>query len=272
MPGRPRKDFQQYLTRPTVAHVSHSDYVASPATAFLRYVVEAKSAIDLCIRKFPKRNDGSYTKDALDSLQHLISAMLPAVMGHFETYQRHMFAGVFDRSVYLSGFSVDTFFKKLSQKTKISLDLARIAAHRQLGISSVGMLLADSLPGWHNPNSVNSVFECFGLNRQFYSKDHCAQLSVLWQMRHSTVHTGGTITLADAQKINDLKGFGGRQAVFGNNFIFEVARKIHPIIKSSTNGLASSFRGQLLATLTPDEIRDINDFFSVKSSISVWLR
>ena len=46
--ANPVKEFHQYLTAATTAHVSHSDYLVAPATAFLKYSVEAKSAIDLC--------------------------------------------------------------------------------------------------------------------------------------------------------------------------------------------------------------------------------
>lgn len=75
----------------------------------MKYFVEAKSAINLCMRHFPKNKDKNYQKDALDSLQHLVVASLPAIMGHFETYQRYLFAGMFDLSVFLKDFDVDFF-------------------------------------------------------------------------------------------------------------------------------------------------------------------
>ena len=157
-------------------------------------------------------------------------------MGHFETYQRYFFAGTFDLSVYLSGFDVDDFFKKLSKETNIQLDWPRLAAHRSTGASSVGTLLSDSMSGWHAPERVNKYFGCFGLPHQVFNNDDKERLLTLWQLRHSIVHTGGTLSLADAQKVGSLNNFGGRNISFENNFIFEVSRKLHPLVQASTTG------------------------------------
>lgn len=272
MAGRPPKEFQEYLTDPGQAHVSHQDYISSPATAFLKYTIEAKSSIDLCVNNFPKKIDGTYTKASVDSLQHLVAAMLPAVMGHFETFERHLFAGIFDRSVYLNNFDIDKFFRKLSKTTDVIFDPIRLAAHRRIGASSIGILLADSLVGWHDPGKVNSLFDAFDLGRQFFSNAHCDRLRVLWQLRHSIVHTGGTLTLPDAQKVKALSGSGDQNVVFEKNFIYEVARKLHPLVKEATDGLGAAFKGRLTNALDADVVNDIDRFFEVKSSVAVWLR
>jgi hypothetical protein len=211
MSGRPKKEFHEYITEPSSAHVGHENYLAAPATAFLTYAVEAKCAVDLCIKKFPKNNSRQYTKDSNDSLQHLVSAMLPSLMGHFETFQRYLFAGMFDRSVYLETFDAEDFLGRLSKE--VAIDPLRLAAHRSLGVPSVGLLLADGLSGWHNPHKVNTFFNAFSLNRTLFSNDACSNLLVLWQLRHSIVHTGGTLTLPDAQKIPALSKFGNKKVV-----------------------------------------------------------
>jgi hypothetical protein len=118
MTGRPQKEFHEYLTTPSATHIGHEDYLAAPATAFLKYTVEAKCAVDLCIRQFPKKNNGNYTKDAADSLQYLVSAMVPSLMGHYETFQRYLFAGMFDRSVYLQSFDTEDFLKNFPSNQK----------------------------------------------------------------------------------------------------------------------------------------------------------
>ncbi|EMR13864.1 hypothetical protein MPL1_03003 [Methylophaga lonarensis MPL] len=271
MAGRPRKEFQEYLTESTSSHVSHADYLESPASAFLKHSVEAKSAIDLCIRHFPKNQNETYKKDAIDSLQHLVVAVLPTVMGHFETYQRYLFAGTFDLSVFLANFDVDDFFKKLSKETNIQIDWPRLAAHRASGASSVGTLLSDSMSGWHDPERVNKYFGCFGLPYQLFTNDDKERLLTLWQLRHSIVHTGGTLTLADAQKVASLNTFGGRNISFENNFIFEVSRKLHPLVQASTNGFGSAFIGRLIGSTTEEDRQKIDKFFEVKSSVAVWL-
>lgn len=270
--ARRAKEFQEYIDEPTNAHVGHPDYLKSPASAFLKYTVEAKSAIDLCCRKFPTKQDGGYAKDSLDSIQHLVAAMLPAIMGHFETYERYLFAGMFDVSANLEKFEVDDFFKRLTKATDVAIDPVRLAAYRGLGAESIGLLMADSLSGWHNPERVNAYFDSFGLKRQLFSKDACGSLSVLWQLRHSIVHTGGTLTRADAQKIRELTALGDRKMVFQKSFIYEVSRKLHPLIKAATTGMGQAFKARLDAGAPPDITKRVDDLFVVKSSVAVWLR
>jgi hypothetical protein len=269
--GKPKKEFHEYLCEATNSHVSHQDYLLSPATTFLKYTIEAKSAIDLCIRKFPKKQNGQFISDSLDSIQHLVTATLPAIMGHFETFQKSLFAGMFDLTVYSRTFKLEPFIKKLNNGN-VTIDLTRLSAYRNIGTSSVGNILADSLNGWHNPEMVNKHFGAFGLNYQFYSAEHIKRLKVLWQLRHSIVHTGGTLTLPDAQKIENLKTFGGRNIAFEKNFIYEVSRKFHPIIKHSTEGIGRAFKNNLLPSLSQEILTRIDVFFKVKSSINVWLK
>lgn len=272
MPGRVVKEFEKYLIEGADCHVGHEEYGAAPATAFLRYLVEAKSSIDLCVRNLPRKGNGDFTQASEDSINYLVVASLPAVMGHFETYQRYLFAGMFDLSVHLEKFNVGAFFKALAKETNIELDWSRLAAHRASGAGSVGALLAGSMSGWHNPIQVNKYFGCFRVNFTPFGNEQRERLKTLWQLRHSIVHTGGTLTLADAQKVSALEGLGDRKIAFESNFIFEVARKLHPLIKTSTEGLGSGFKQRLVAGVAADEMARIDKFFEVKSSVAAWLR
>lgn len=272
MAGRPKKDFHQYLTDTTNSHTSLEEYLSSPATAFLKYTVEAKSAIDLCIRKFPKNQDEKYSSDSIDSLQHLTVAILPSIMGHFETYQRLLFAGMFDFSVYLEKFDVDGFIKKLNKENAVVIDICRLAAYRNIGATSIGSLIGDCLNGWHSPEKVNSFFSAFGLQYQLFSDDDCNKLKVLWQLRHSIVHTGGTLTLPDAQKVDELNEYGGKTIAFENNFIYEVARKMHPIIKRATENIGLKFIDKLKSDIVHDTKTKIEKLFQVKSKNHRWLK
>ena len=270
--SRTPKEFQEYVAVPTNAHVGHEDYLKAPGSAFLKYTVEAKCAIDLTCRSLPKKANTQYTKNSLDSIQHLTAAMVPAIMGHFETYQRYLFAGMFDASAYLEKFSVEGFMKRLAKEASISIDPVRLAAHRGLGAQSIGLLMSDSLNGWQNPRRVNLFFDAFGLKRQLYSEESCAKLEVLWQMRHAIVHTGGTLTLPDAQKVPALSGHGNKKLVFEDRLVYEISRKLHPLIKKATVGMGTAFKDRMVRPV-PDEIeRRIEDLFTVKSSCSVWLR
>jgi hypothetical protein len=271
MAGRPFKEFHEYLTDGGKSHVDHASYAVCPSSAFLSYTVEAKSALDLCIRHFPKNTNGHYNKAAKDSLEHLVSALLPSIMGHFETYQRYLFAGVFDRSVHLEKFDVTNFFKRLEKNTNCSIDLTRLAAHRGFGAKSIGLLLADSINGWHSPELVNLHFDAFGLQRQLFGNDEIRRLKVLWQLRHSLVHTGGTLTLPDAQKVSELSNFGDKNIVFEKNFIFEVARKIHPLVQSASGNISVAFLARLNSATTKSVKKELEDFFNVSSSVPAWL-
>ena len=243
----------------------------SPATAFLKYTVEAKDAVNHCQQHFRTNNDGSFSKDALDSLQHILSAFLPAIMGHFETYQRYLFAGVFERSGLLQNFQVNDFFRRLKKEASLEIDPVMMSAYRGFG-ASAGILLADSLPGWHNPEKVNKYFEAFSFNSRFFSSDDCRRLRTLWQLRHSIVHTGGTITIPDAQKVKELSAFGDSPIVFHNQFVFEVSRKMHPLVQDATNRIAQAFRKGMLAHVSEDEKDAVDNLFRVKSSVGVWLK
>ncbi|BDS10830.1 hypothetical protein [Aureispira anguillae] len=272
MAGRRVKDFHEYLTTATNKHTTLNDYLVSPATAFLKYAIEAKSAIDLCARKFPTNQDGNYSSDSLDSLQHLTVAILPSIMGHFETYQRILFGLMFDNSVHLNNFDVSKFLNKLSKETIVSVDIGRLAAYRNIGTASIGNVLSDSLSGWHNPERVNSYFAAFNLGYRLFSNDDCRRLKVLWQLRHSVVHTGGTITLPDAQKVDELKSYGRQTIAFEKNFIFEVARKLHPVVKKATEGIGTKYKTRLISGTKQVDIDRINKLFEVKSSVGAWLR
>lgn len=271
MAGRPTKEFHEYLiAAPGNTHVNHSEYIQEPATAFLRYVVEAKSSVDMCLRKF--KANGDYAPDANDSIRHIIIAMLPAIMGHYETYQRYLFAGIFEYSVFLKNFKPDAFFKKISDCASVEIDLVRLASYRSSIGFSAGVIIADSLPGWHSPEKVNKYFAAFGLNRQFYGNNEIRRLKTLWQLRHSIVHTGGTITVPDAQKVPELAASSGKTIAFENNFIYEVARKIHPLVKVSTEGLGGAFKNQLKPGVEQSITSKIDELFKVRSSVNVWLR
>jgi hypothetical protein len=226
----------------------------------------------MCARHLPKNGNGKHTTASSDALEHLVAAFLPALMGHFETFQRYLFAGTFDRSVHLVRLDINNLFKKLSAETNCNIDLNRLAAHRSLGAESVGLLLSDSMSGWHSPEKVNKFFCCFDFKTNFFSGDDIRRLNVLWQLRHSLVHTGGTLSIADAQKLRELSAFGGKNIVFSNNFIFEVARKMHAIVLHSTSRLYEQFKKNMNLHAPKTVCSEIDDFFKVNSSVAVWLK
>lgn len=176
-------------------------------------------------------------------------------------------------------FDLKFFIRNLTNVCKhdISIDIERFSAFRS-NPAAVGLIIADSLKNWQSPSIVNKYFKAFGLKKSaghpldFYSNDTKETLSILWQMRHSIVHTASTITIPDSQKIEKLKGFAGKEIVLDLPFIMEVARKFHPIIKESTGHLKECFIPNLKDNLTPAIQTMINKLFEVKSSCAIWLK
>lgn len=280
----PSRNFEDYIIEADHKPITLEDYAKSPATAFLRYVISAKDAATQCLLKFKTTaKEKKYTRDSLDSI-HLINAgLLAAIMGNFETYQKYLFANMFEYSIYLNRFDTTRFLKSLKESvkaeksTKFEVDFNRIAGYRDSKVS-VGLVLADQLSNWQSPSIVNLYFKSFGLedeNRrklEFYSNADKDKLSVLWQMRHSIVHTASTITLPDSQKVLSLNRFGGKVISLDTQFIYEVARKMHPIIKSATENMRSVYVHNLSAGTPADVLSKIKDVFKVSSTCNVWLR
>lgn len=84
----------------------------------------------------------------------------------------------------------------------------------------------------------------------------------------SIVHTGGTITLPDAQKVDELREFGGKTIAFQRTFIMDVARKMHPLIKNSVSRVRDKFLDRLLDNIVEKDRKEIEKLFLVKSSNS----
>lgn len=280
----PAKNFEDYIIAAEHKAVTLEDYAKTPAVAFLKYVVSAKDAANQCLNKFKTvARSRTYTKDALDSIYIINAGLLAAIMGNFETYQKYLFAGMFEYSIYLNKFDMEKFLKglkesvKAEKSTKFEVDFVRIGAYRDTAVP-VGLMLADQLSNWQSPSIVNKFFKSFGLENaahhpiDIYSNDSKEKLSVLWQMRHSIVHTASTITLPDAQKVPSLNTFGGKVISLDRQFIYEVARKMHPIIKTATENVKSVYVHNLKPG-TPAEIRNrVDDLFKVTSTCNVWFR
>lgn len=278
------KNFEDYIIEKSHKRITLDDYAKTPATAFLKYTVNAKDAANQCLKKFKTSlRAKTYTSDALDSIYLINAGLLAAIMGNFETYQKYLFAGMFEYSIYLKKFDVERFLKsiktieKAEKSTKFDIDFVRIGAYRDTAVP-VGLILADNLSNWQSPTIVNSFFKAFGLENtahhpvDIFSNEDKKKLSVLWQMRHSIVHTASTITLPDAQKVPSLNQFGGMVISLDRQFINEVARKLHPIIKTATDNMKSIYVHNLKPE-TPADIRiRIGDLFKVSSTCSIWLR
>lgn len=192
-------------------------------------------------------------------------------MGHFETYQKYLFAGTFEKTIQFITFDSDKFFRLLGSKDSFSLSHIHLLAYRG-GSAVSGTLVADNLTSWHDPEKVNSYFNAFCFNNfQLFSNEDINDLQLLWQIRHSIVHTAATLTKPDAQKHSDLKKYGGRNIVFTNKLIYELSKRMHRLVSDVNKRLCSAVEYRLSADMSETERNDFISFYRVKSKVPKWL-
>ncbi|MDB9546850.1 hypothetical protein [Dolichospermum circinale] len=278
------KTIQEYLfLNETEGHLKHEDYIACPASAFLKFCMNAKDSIEYCKNKFSYPDPQSpeaykkLTKESHVMIQIFLNSILASLMGHFETYQKYLFAGVFERSVYLEIFDTDKFFRTVDSRYKdndgvVQIGSNHLLAYRGEDSASTGVILADTLKGWHKPKEVNKYMaEAFGFKTSFYSCEDIKDLQCLWQLRHSIVHTAGTITKPDALKVTELSNFSGKNIVLTNKFIYELSKRMHSLVKGSNNRLQNKFMENIRDDISEFEKENIIAFFKVDSSNPKWL-
>ena len=56
------------------------------------------------------------------------------------------------------------------------------------------------------------------------------------------------------------------------NFIYEVSRKMHEIVKESTVGIGIKYIEQMRSDIDETKRKMVETFFEVKSSVSAWMR
>lgn len=264
--GRPEKPLESYLVDPPGKATSIDDYLAFPARAFLMQICEMHDAFNHCLNKFTKKGDGEFNKDSADSLHQVAVSLMATAMGHFETYEKCLFAGVFERTRYFPAFDAETVAKKLENP---AIDIARFSAYRGLK-APVGLTVADSLAAWHSPKKVNAYFSALGV-RNTFSNAHITQLEVLWQLRHSIVHSGAFLTLPDSQKVRALRGAGDRSIGFDQKFINALARRLYRIVRDANERVRTEAELMLGAKSDEAAVSDLRAFLEIKSPKSNWL-
>lgn len=269
--ARGEKSFVEYIEALDDASESSLEaYARSPAVAFLEQAVHSRNAIEYCMRTFGKKKDGNLTKDAQDTIYRISSATLASLMGHFETYQHFLFAGLLEGTRLMPDFEIDGCIGNLKKYGNLAVDLVRVSAFRGQP-TPIGQILADNLNGWHYPQKVNSYFRAVVSDHDLYTKKEIRELEVLWQLRHSTVHTAGWLTQPDSQKVDALSKHGDHAIRLNYQFIPAVARRFHSIVDRSVRALEKKYRNNLNVELTEVEKVEIDDLFLVASPRNVWL-
>jgi hypothetical protein len=266
------KSFTQYITGASIpARNALEWYAVSPASAFLTEAVHQCDAMNHCIRHFPKRRtDANYTKDSQDSLFRLGASTLAALMGHFELFQRCFFAGVFDATRLSPSFDIRKCCRTLEKNHSLSVDLNMLSSYRG-HVAKTGLLIADSLGGWSDPEAVNEYLRAIVERVDFYSSADIKELRILWQLRHSIVHTAGSITRPDAQKVDGLGQFASRPIQLEPRFTEAVARRFHKMLPVSVGRYAKGFRASLTSPLSPPETATVDTLFRADTSRRSWL-
>lgn len=255
--GAPRKKPEEYLVKQGVNAVSLASYSASPATAFLRQVVEAKNSFDYCRRYFPKRAGGNdLSSEAEENLRNITGPLFACLMGHFETFQKFLFAGAVEATRFFKDWDEGNLAALFGERSEISP--RRMLAYRGQG-AQVGTVLADSLSGWHSPGNVNSYFKAIDSTVSLFSNSDVEDLIVLWQIRHTLVHTGGWLTLPDAQKVKRLHLYGDHSIGFEENFQLALTKRLHRLAKDATGRLKLRLTQRLRIGLPANDQAEFSD-------------
>lgn len=267
-----KKSLESYLIDAPAHRTSIGAYAACPAEAFLIYVCDAYDSYAHCLNKFTKKSDGAYNKDSEDSLHHIACAILGTTMGHFETYQRFLFSGILERSTSFTSFDTEKFLKHFDKNCggEVSISTNRLLAFRELN-APVGFVFADSLTGWHSPRRVNTFFKAFGIVQEVFSNAEVSDLEVLWQLRHSVVHTGAWLTIPDAKKVKRLSAWQDKPIILDPKFVNAMSRSFHKLVNSANSRLLSECTRLLGPKPDSAAITSFTNFLSVKSPKSVWL-
>jgi len=269
--GRTVEDYFFVGGLPT-GHISQNDFEQHPATAFLSYCLDAKNAIELCKTNFPKIDANTMEMKSNIAIQNIINSMLVSIMSYFEMYEKYLFAGLFEYSIYLSCFNAKNFCKGVfgCSEGDVNMHINEFLAYRTFR-ASAGLMIADQIKGWHDPTKVNEYFKSLGLLTQAFSNDDIKDLKTLWQIRHSIAHNASTISKPDAQKLDQLHAYGGKTIVFSNKFIYELVKRMHSMVYSVTLRLQQEFIDKMVINASGTEKQKVIDFLRVQSRNHTWL-
>lgn len=272
------KKIEDYLVDVESHRTSLDAYLECPATTFLIYVNDAHDAFQHCMNKFTKKQDGNYHKDSKSSLENISSALFATIMGHFETYQKSLFAGLIDRSVTFENFKIDEFLGHLKkgdsnggQKSDFQIDATRMLSLRGAP-AQVGYVISESVGGWQQPRNVNKYFNSLGFKRQVYSNDDLTEIAMFWQLRHSIVHTGAWLTKPDAQKIAGLSKFSDKPIIFNMPMINWFCRRLTRLVCQINRALLEEAQRSQGENASNSVKNNIKKFLEADAPKKQWMK
>ncbi len=259
-----------YIDTPCQDRVSHEDFLHEPFTAFLRQAVHLSDAFNHCKRHFPKKKNGDYNKDSLHSLQEIASPILAGLLSNLELFQRSVYGGLFDLTHKIPDYTPSALVKNL-KAANIDIGIQHVIGYRGTK-AATGDMVADALPGWHEPRKVNNYFRGMLNVEPFYTDQQDEELSVLWQLRHSIVHTGGTLTFPDSQKLRALGILGNRAVVFRPQMVDAVVIWFHTLLKAVHSSFFPKVKGRFKEGYSGETKSAIDRLFALDSPRKAWLK
>lgn len=247
---------------------SIQDYSLNPSRVFLVEIVSIYNSIVYCTKQFERDCTGGLMPAGCTHLYHITAASIGSIMGHFELWQKLTFAYVFEMSRHFSGFDCNACVGKLSKDSGLNIDIKNFLAYRGEPVA-IGQMVADSLAGWHAPKKVNSHFNAL-FKFAFYSNKEVEALELLWQIRHTMVHTGGWLTLTDSQKLKHLNELGNTAVFLKSTFVTNSIRLLHHIVRDAIHRLNE----QMINKLPKDVVESDSyiNFINVSSPRKSWLK
>jgi len=252
-----------YMDNPTRDRVSHEGFLNQPFTSFLKQAVHLSDAFNHCKRHFPKKKDGDYNKDSLHSLQEIAGPILASLLSNLELFQRSIYGGLFDLTHKIPEFSSKGLIKGL-RAAEVDVSIHHVIGYRGVK-AAAGDIVADALPGWHDPRKVNNYFKGLLNIEPFYNAQRCNELSILWQLRHGIVHTGATLTPPDSQKAPELNMYSNRAIVFRPQMVEAVVIWFHKLLKEVHESFYPKVQARFTSGYTGDAKDALDELFKLDS-------
>lgn len=191
----------------------------SHATAFLEHLSLIRDA-------------ASRAAQNTESMQIWLCSLYSYAMGQFELYIRRQFTEILNTSIFFNSYDSASIAERL-RKAGCAPTIESILVDSS-NEWEPGWLISEAMPGWHDPEKVNQYFRVLFPDFCLYSNEQSERIRLMWQIRHSIVHTGGLITRFDARKHRLLHRFGDKKLYLSVTSIDSLAHWLNEIIIDST--------------------------------------
>lgn len=234
----------------------------SPAITLFKEITAIEHSIGFW--KDSVLNSSADEQQRESAMQSILVSSFAFLMGHFETYQKEQIAVLINHKDFYS-FGDDISISKKFEKLGCNITIQNIMSE-VTDLREPGHIIADCLPGWHDPEKVNQYFTPLIKNFNFYSSSDIEDLRFLWQLRHSIVHSAGVVTRVDSIKSPRLQAFRGKKLSFEENFITELVDCLYGILSDALERL----NVELTRLYSWEEDDDIDvDFINISTQYPV---